>query len=102
MRTLVPACSISTSPMPNSATLSINSRISLKFKIGTSGELVAQLLFGARQFKPRSPVVSVRSGHEKNVILGCHGGNESVVLLRHERKLQHVAGIHFCIRQPDR
>src|SRR5438067_12194905 len=102
MRSRVPACSISSSAIPRSATISISVRISLKFKLNSSGELVAEQLFGPRELESRPPVVSIRLQNQKDVILRRHSGDKRDVPLGHQGKLQHVSGIQLCVREADR
>src|SRR6185295_291925 len=97
MRSFRPACSISRPAMPLSATLSMSSRISLKFKFAPSDQFVAQEMFCARQLESRAAVVAVGPQHEEHVILGGYRRKERDVLLGHQGKLQHLAGIELGV-----
>src|SRR5438128_8155440 len=102
MRSFGPASWISRSAMPRSATMSISSRISLKFKIPTSGELVAQELLRARQLESRPPVVAIGPKNQQHVIVRRHFRNEGDVFLRHQRELQNLAGVQSSVREANR
>src|SRR3954451_15137451 len=91
MRRRMPACSISRVAMPRSATLSISSRISLKFKSASSDQFVAQQMLRARQLVSRPAVIAVRLQHEEHVILRSDRGKKGDVLFRDQRELQHLA-----------
>src|ERR1051326_1108180 len=63
--TFVPACSTSTEAIPLSATLSISSRISLKFKSSAlSNQLVAQQVLRLGELESRAAVVAVGTHDE--------------------------------------
>src|SRR5690349_19087130 len=63
--TFVPACSTSTEAIPLSATLSISSRISLKFKSSAlSNELVAQQVLRSGELESRAAVIAVGTHDE--------------------------------------
>src|SRR5581483_4848052 len=102
MRSFVPACSISTSVTPSSATFSISSTISLKFKIATSGELGAKELLGARQLETCPPEISLGRRHQNDVVLRTDSGDERSVLLRDERELQDLSRVQLGVRNADR
>src|SRR5437588_5188148 len=102
MRSFMPACSISTVPMPRSATLSMSSRISLKFKLATSDQLVAKCVLRFRKLVPRTAVIAVRPHHEQQKVLRRDRREQGDVLLGEERELQNVARIEIGIRQPHR
>src|SRR5437764_15385871 len=98
MRSFVPACSISSETMPRSATLSINSRISLKFKSAIlSRKLARQSRLGFGQLESRPAVIPVRLHDQKHEVLRRDRGKEDDVFLRDERELQHVAGVEFRV-----
>src|ERR1051326_3737323 len=98
MRIFVPDCSTSIAPMPRSATLSMSSRISLKFKCpALSNELVAQRVFRFRELESRASVIPIRLHHQENEVLRRDCGEEGDVLLRDERKLQHLAGVQLRV-----
>src|SRR5581483_5638619 len=94
MRSFVPACSISTSAIPSSATFSISSTISLKF--------IAKDLLGAGKLESCAAVIAVRRRYQEHVILRSDFGDKHNVLLGHERKLMHLSGIQLRVRQADR
>src|SRR5438105_4056708 len=102
MRSFMPACSISTPAMPRSATLSISSRISLKFKSDPSHQFVAQQMLRARQLESCAAVIAVRPEHEEDVILRSDCRKKGDVLLGHEGKLKHLAGVELRVGDPHR
>src|SRR6185436_2161436 len=102
MRSRVPACSTSTAPMPRSATLSINSRMSFRFNVATSDQLVSKQMLRLGQLESCPAVIAVGPHHEQDVVLRRDRREKGNVLLGDERELQHVAGIEIGIRKPDR
>ena len=89
--------------MPLSATLSISSRISLKFKCAyLSDQLVAKQMLGLGELESRPAVVAVRLQDEKDVVLGRDLGEKRDVLLGDERELQHLAGVELGVGVTDR
>src|SRR5258708_29198328 len=88
IRTFRPACSISTPAMPRSATLSISSRISLKFNSVPSDQLVAKSVLRFGQFVSRTAVIAVRPHHEQEKVLRRDRREQGNVLLGDERELQ--------------
>src|SRR6266542_4510781 len=102
MRSRVPACSTSTAPMPRSATLSINSRMSFRFNVATSDQFVSKKMLRLRQLEPRPPVITVGAHHQQDVVLGRDRREEGDVFLGDERELQHVAGVEIGVGKADR
>src|SRR3954467_5079323 len=102
MRSFMPACSISTVPMPRSATLSMSSRISLKFNSATSDQLVAKRVLRLRKLVPRTTVIAVRPHHEQQKVLRRDRREQGDVLFGEESELQNVARIQVGIRQTHR
>src|SRR5436305_10480213 len=102
MRTFRPACSISTPAIPRSATLSISSRISLKFNSATSDQLVAQRVFCFVQLVPRAAVIAVRPHHEQEKVLRGDRREQGNVRFGEERELQNIAGIEVTVGETDR
>src|SRR5205085_6927133 len=99
MRSFVPACSISSETMPRSATLSMSSRISLKFKCSAlSNQLVAQRVLRLGELESRAAVIPIRPHHQKHEVLRRDRRQERDVLLRDERELQHLSGIQLRVR----
>src|SRR5712691_7429021 len=102
MRTFVPACSISTPPMPRSATLSISSRISFRFKwLPLSDQLIAKRQPRFGQLETCPPVVAAGPQHEQDEVLRRNGGEERDVFLGDERELMHVARIQLRVGDLD-
>src|SRR5216684_4562778 len=87
IRTFSPACSISTAPIPRSATLSISSRISLKFNSATSDQLVAKSVLRFGQLVPCAAVIAVRPHHEQQKVLRRDLREQGNVLLGGRRKI---------------
>src|SRR3954471_15755109 len=102
MRSFMPACSISTVPMPRSATLSMSSRISLKFNSATSDQLVAKRVLRLRKLVARAAVIAVRPHHEQQKVLRGDRREQGDVLFGEQRELQNVACIQVGIRQTHR
>src|SRR4029078_3972636 len=93
----------STPAMPLSATLSMSSRISLKFNVGyLSNQLVPKQILRLRELVSGASVVPVGPQDEQDVVLGRYLGQECNVLLGNERELQHFAGVQLRIRVADR
>src|SRR5882757_1656839 len=87
MRTLVPACSISTPAIPRSATLSMSSRISFRFNRCPSDQLVAKQDLRPGQLESGPPVIAVRPENEKDEVFLRDGREKCDVPLRDEGEL---------------
>src|ERR1043165_2433625 len=90
MRSRVPACSTSTAAMPRSATLSIISQISFRFKSLTSDQFVSKQMLRLRQLEPRAAVVAVGAHDQQDVVLRRDRREKGDDLLGDERELQHI------------